>query len=81
MDSKTKTVGDVLSEINALENAYKDLTDLINALNKERNKLDLPFDSALFLIDIRTRLEKNKDALKYQLNSTEVASDLFAIIK
>lgn len=85
MDANTKTVRDVLSEINALERNYKDITDLINALNKESNKgsykLDLPFDPTMVLMDVRTRLEQSKNALKRELDNTEITSNLFSIVR
>lgn len=80
MDSKTKTVGTVLSEIKSLERADENLVALINALNNNKKDLDLPFEPTVFLMGIRAHLGRTKDALKYELYDTEITSDLFRVV-
>lgn len=47
--NNTTTVGKVRSEIDALERNYKDVTDIINAMNKAKVKLDVPFEPVMVL--------------------------------
>lgn len=79
--NNTTTVGKVRSEIDALERNYNNVTDIINALNKGKVKLDVPFEPTMVLMDVRTRLETMKNALKRELDDTEVTSDLFYVVR
>lgn len=79
--NNTTTVGKVRSEIDALERNYNNVTDIINSLNKGKVKLDVPFEPTMVLMDVRTRLETMKNALKRELDNTEVTSDLFYVVR